>query len=96
MPCCSVCVRACDVFIRYADATESAAGMWHNMQLSRESFFFFFLLPLFQAVESYHYLPYEGARGENEKNAFLAQWLQVHHQPQLHPNDEREFQRAQD
>lgn len=91
----AVCVHACDVFIRYADATESAAGMWHNMQYSRESFFFFFFLSLFQAVESYHYLPYEGVVGKTRKMLVWRNGYRFITNHNCHPNDEREIQRAQ-
>lgn len=68
----AVCVHACDVFIRYADATESAAGMWHNMQYSRESFFFSFSSLSFKLLNHIITCPMKVLWGKREKCLFGA------------------------
>lgn len=69
----AVCVRACDVFVRYADATESAAGMWHSMQYSWESFFFFPFSSLsFKLLNHIITCPMKVSWGKREKCLFGA------------------------
>lgn len=61
-----------------------------------KAFFFPLFLSLFQAVESYHYLPYEGVVGKTTKTLVRRNGCGFITNHNCHPNDEREFQRAQD
>lgn len=61
-----------------------------------KAFFFPLFLSLFQAVESYHYLPYEGVVGKTRKMLVWRNGCGFITNHNCHPNDEREFQRAQD